>query len=120
MKPRQIVIIRYLIPEVFIYFNERILLPPRFHAPEGDGGGDCGAREARRGPWRGSVAVALRKVESGARAVWPQYRGFERSVTVQRVSVPRPARLTSSLCPPHCTLCELSTNLSYDTLRYET
>lgn len=61
----------------------------------GDGGGDSGVREARHGPWRGSVAVALRKVESGARAEWPQYRGFVRSVTVQRVSAPRPAR------PPH-------------------
>lgn len=86
----------------------------RGDAAAGDSGGSSGAREARRGPWRGSVAVALRKVESGARAEWPQYPGFKRSVTVQRVSVLLPARPASYLMfaparPPHCTLCELRT-----------
>lgn len=73
-------------------------------------------RGAGGSPWRGSVAVALRKVESGARAARPQHRGSERSVTVQRVSVlpPRPARraataLASCLSSRHCSLCELRT-----------
>ncbi|CAH2067099.1 unnamed protein product, partial [Iphiclides podalirius] len=50
----------------------------------------CHAHLAR-GAVRGSVAVALRKVESGARAAGPPHCGFERSLTVQRVSALRPS-----------------------------
>ena len=58
--------------------------------------------------WRGSVAVALRKVESGASRTrrWPQHRGFERSLTAcsscrrlaPRAARPRPA--AARLHPP--------------------
>ncbi|GBP76698.1 hypothetical protein EVAR_55782_1 [Eumeta japonica] len=59
-----------------------------------------GAAGASGGAWnRGSVAVALRKVVADARASGLTHCGFARSVTVPRVSLPRPARRAAATRP---------------------